>query len=903
MPRQLWHSVRAALNALRHRARFEDDLDEELRDHIERDIDYRVARGAAPAEARRAALATLGGVTNVKDQLRAEHRIDRIDALGADLRLAARHIRRAPGIAIAVVLCLALGIGLNVATFGVVNALLFRPPPGLQDARNTFHIRLERPVTIGEQVTLNAQFSTADQSALAARRNVFADVGAWSEIDAIVESPSGTTRTPALLADAAFFRTLGVQPALGRLFGATEEGAGAEGAPVTVLSHAFWTRAFGGDSSVIGRSLRIAGRQYAIVGVAPAGFAGVSVRRAELFLPVQMSGSLGGATWAPRSTQSPPLDLVAKLRDGVAPAGASQAATIVLAALDASSGMRIVGYEKTGRKVRLAPLNERFPEERDAPVPTWMLAATATVLLVVCANVAALLLVRAERRRREIATRAALGASRGRIVRQLLAEGSLLALGGGVLGLVVAFLSLRLLPLIPNMIPLDHVLDVRALAAAFALTAVATLLFALAPAIAAARTDPASLLRSGGRGTAPLHRVSLFLLGAQFAASLVLLSATGLFVQSLARVRAVDLGFDAPRTLELVADWEGMGVEAKRVAPLLEEVRDVARAMPNVSDASLVALAPFRGMSMSTLRIPNQPTAALETGLPGGMVFTNSADQRFFAALGVPLVAGRPFNDAENSGRTPAAIVNAAMAKLLWPGRDPIGQCLLLGQGDICTPVVAVARDYRFASFGSAPGPLLVTPLGVPASGAPSLVVRVNADADALPLLREQLRAQLLAALRARVPNVRVVELRPLGESALRSIMAPRQLAASAFGAFGALALLLAAIGLSGSVAYAVSQRAAEFGIRSALGARASSLVRLALARGVRGALAGAGVGLFGAIAVGKGLETRLFGVAPVDPVSLGVAALLLFSVVIVAAWIPARRAARVEPASALRLG
>lgn len=902
MPSTLWNSLRTTLDVLRNRSRFEHNLDEELRDHIERDIEHRVARGASLAEARRAALATLGGVGNVKEQLRAAHGVDRIDALRADVRLAMRQLMHAPGIAVAVVLCLALGIGLNVATFGVVNALLFRPPAGTSDASRTYHLRLARPVTIGEQMTLNTQFSTADKAALESRKNVFADVGGWSEIDAIVESPSGTARTPAVLADAAFFRALGIHPFRGRLFGATEDAAGPESAPVVVLSHAWWMRAFGGDSSIIGRPIRIAGRQYSVIGIAAERFAGVGIRPAELFIPLQMSGALGAMPWAPRSPQSLAMDLVVRLQDGESRAAAAEAASATLASLDASSGMRIIGYEKTGRRVRLAPLNERFVDQKDAPVPAWMLAATATVLLVVCANVAGLLLVRAERRRREIATRAALGASRGRIVRQLLVEGLLLALGGGVVGVGVAWISLKLLPLVPNMIALDHVLDLRALTVAFVITTVATLLFALAPALIAARTDPAALLRSGGRGTQRSQTFGIALLAAQFAASLVLLSATGLFVRSLGRVRGVDLGFDSRHSLELVADWEGMGVSADRIGPLLSETRDLARTMPNVADAALVAMTPFTGMSMSSLRLPNQEQQTLDTGLPGGMVFTNAADQRYFSTLGIPLTAGRAFTDPENSGAVPAAIVNAAMAKVLWPSRDPIGQCLLLGKDNACTPVVGVVRDFRFASFGSAPGPLLVRALGSPVAGNPSLVLRVNGDERAMPIIREQLRAQLLSALRARASNVRVVDVRPVGEPGLRAMLAPRQLAASAFGAFGAIALLLAAIGLSGSVAYSVSQRAAEFGIRSALGARSHALIRLALARGVGGALAGAGVGVLAAIAVGRLLEKRLFGVAPTDVLSLGGAALLLGAVVVIAAWIPARRAARVEPAKVLRV-
>ena len=820
----------------------------------------------------------------------------------ADLRAAARGLRRAPGFTLLVVLVLALGIGVNVATFGAVDALLFRPPAGVRDPGRVRRVRAAAAPAAG-RIAINLGLSVPDLDAIAARRGAFAAAAGYLPPNStVVGRGAGARRARVALVAGDYFGVLGVRPALGRLLTAADAAPSAP--PAVVATDAFWRSALGGDPRAVGRAIVLGGRTATLVGVAEPGFAGVDLQPLDLVASLGTDALVGMPPAVLRDTAFKLFQGLARLAPGVDPRAAAAAATVAVRGLDAAAGRPVLGFDRA-RVLRADPLNDHFGGgmvAAEAPVPLWMLGATGAVLLVVCANVANLLLVRAERRRREIATRLAVGAAAGRIVRQLFAEGVVLALLGGALGVALAAAAAPLVRLVPSMPAAARVVDARAALFALAATLLTTVAFALAPALSAARGDARVLLRAGARQTARSGPARAVLLGAQFAASLTLLGAGGLFVRSLQRVRGVDVGFDAERTVVASADGSGLGAAETR--RLLEEAADRLRRTPGVAGAALTGLAPFRGASMTTLSVPGRPEVANVSGMPGGMFYQQSVDTGYFRAMGIPLLRGRVFEagDADSTAPGPL-VVSATFARRVWPGADPVGQCVKHDDGRDpkapCSRVVGVVADVRFLSATDAPPPLAYEPIARTRAGPTELVVRVSPGAPggaaaAVPAVR--------AAVLAADPRVVFADVAPLAtNSMLSSALDPYRVSAAAFTLFGALALALAAVGLYGVVAYAVAQRAGEFGLRMALGARGRDVAALVIRQGLRTVALGGTAGALGAVAVGRLLRARLYGVGPLDPVSLGATAAVLAGAALLAAWLPARRAARVDPAAALR--
>jgi predicted permease len=817
-----------------------------------------------------------------------------------DLTYALRQLARAPGFTLLVVLCLALGIGANVATFGAVDALLYRPPAGIPDPSSLRRLRVEQPPAPGQQVFFNLNLSAPDVEALAARRGTFASVAAFAGARTLVEGLGHAAPTDVAVVGPDYFATLGVRPALGRLLGGAEAGL-RSGAAVAVVAHGFWRRALGGDSAVVGRTLRVGGRPVTVVGVAAPDFAGTELQPVALFLPLAMGDLIGYPREALADPSTKWMEAVARLAPGAAPAGAAAVATTVLRAVDAQHPSPVLGFDaKVGRRVAAPALHERFAAAHGerSPVPVWLLGATAAVLLVVCANVANLLLLRAERRRREIATRLAVGAGRARVARQLLAEGAVLAALGGALGLLVATWGAHAFRLVPGMPPADGLVDTRAALFGGGVTLLTTLGFALAPAVLATRGGAATLLRAGARGTARRAPLRAALLVVQFAASLALLGAGGLFVRSVRNVEGIDVGFDARRMLVVRADWDAFGLTPAETRRALERAGARVAGLPGVGATTLAALAPFAGASMGSLHVPGREALDALSGVPGGMFFTNLVDTAYFRTLGLPVVRGRAH--AAGAAGAREIVVSETFARRVFPGADAVGRCVTRAKSDsTCLRIVGVVRDARFLGVTGDLAPIFYGALEPAAGGPVTLLVRVRDGADARAVGGAS--AAVRAAVVAAEPRARFVEVAPVADGALRSALAPYRLAAAAFTAFGGLALLLAAVGLYGVVAYAVAQRTGEFGIRMALGARGADVRRLVLRQGARTALLGGAVGAAAAVAVGRALRSRLYGVEPLDPPSLAAVAALLVAVTVLATWLPARRAARVDPAVALR--
>ncbi|GJG88994.1 hypothetical protein tb265_41750 [Gemmatimonadetes bacterium T265] len=827
----------------------------------------------------------------------------------ADLRAAARRLRRAPGFSLLVVLVLALGIGVNVATFGVLDALLFRPPAGVRAPDRVRRLEVAPREQPGRQVFINLGFAQADVDALRARRDRFAPLGAYSAgweatrtDPALAAVDPERRRVRVTVADPDYFRALGVAPARGRLFGDDESRRGA--GDVVVVTDGFWRRAIGADPAAVGRTLHLNGRAYTMVGVLPPGFRGVDVEPADVFAPLASGVALTGYGAVAPDPNMPWLSVVARLAPAADARGAAAVASAVLRAADAARPQPVLGFGagSAGRQVRARALTEHFAGGHtgpESPVPLWLLGATAAVLLVACANVANLLLVRAERRRREIATRAAVGAGRGRLVRQLLAEGLVLAAAGGAFGLALAALAARLFRLVPGVPAVDGLVGGRAAGFAVAVTAATTLLFALAPAVAAARAgDGAELLRSGARQLARGAPLRTALIGVQFAASLALLGAGGLFVRSLRNVRAVDLGFDAERLLVASVDWRAFGLSDAARGVAQRAAAERLRGTPGVAAVSRAMMAPYAGVAMKSLRVPGRGDLGAVSGVPGGMFFTNEVDTAYATTLGTPVVRGRWLAPGDEA--FPGAVaVNEAFARRVWPGEDALGRCVFLdADRDVCTRVVGVVRDARLLEITGEVAPIFYR-LASDANAAGEILVRVRPGAPPAEVAR--VAAAVGASLRAAEPRVGFATAATVADRAFGQALAPYRLAAAAFTLFGALALGIAAVGLYGAAAYVVAQRAGEFGVRMALGARGRDVAALVLAQGLRTVALGGAAGAAGAVAVGRLLRARLYGVGPLDPVSLGVTAAVLAGAALLAAWLPARRAARVDPATALR--
>jgi predicted permease len=821
-------------------------------------------------------------------------------ALARDLRHGIRQLARRPAFTLAAVGSLALGIGLTTTLFSVVNAVLLRETP------------IERPDELVEIYTSAYDFpqlTTSYPDYLSIRDAVDALDGVAAH--AFVRGILSTGERPALVTGesvtANYFDVLGLRPVRGRPFREDEDRApGAS--PVVVLGHGMWQRQFGGREDILGTTVTLSGLDYTVVGVAPPAFRGtIPGIPTDFWVPVMMveqfefSGMQATSDNDPGTTRLDRrgtrwLFVKGRLARGRTIEQARSQVEAVFARLEREHP---VLNEKVGATV-LPASSIRFHPMLDGYVraaSAVLLTAVGLVLLVACANVANMMLARATSRRRELAIRAAIGAGRGRIVRQLLSESLVLAAAGGAAGTLVAVWAGRLVSglgadLGPVPIDFNVSLDATVLLFAIATSLATALLFGLAPAWSASRLDLVPALKdAAGDGAGRSRRVTLrdALVVGQLALSLVLLVSGALLTRGMLAARGTDLGFDPAPISSLTFNLQMNGYDVDRAMALRTRALEAIAALPGVEAvavSSRLPLAPDINMTGVTVPGHHAPDAD-PTPIDAAYV---GAD--YFRVVGVPIVAGRAFTEDDVNGARKVAIVNETMARQYWPGESAVGR--VIHDGDLDQPpieVVGVARDHKVRSVGEAPRPYLHLPAGP--SRRISLVVRTFTPAvSALPMLRE--------AIWKLEPDVVFT-----GEASATEIaaitMAPTILGAGIIGGFGALALLLAAVGLYGVIAYAVSLRTREVGIRMALGAARGQVVRLVLRQGGRLAAVGVAIGTLASLAVGRVLASLLYGVSPFDPVAYGVAAALLVAVAALANLAPALTASRVDPLTALR--
>jgi len=808
-----------------------------------------------------------------------------------DLHQAARALRRTPAATAVSVVSLALGIAACSTVFSWVRAILLDPLPGVRQPERI--VTLETVGRSGELI----DSSYPDFRDLRDRTRSLAGVIAFKERPLELGPRGASERVWGLLVSGNYFDVLGVVPALGRFFAGEERSDQPGRAPVAVISSRLWKSRFQSDRGVIGRTVQLDGQSFTVVGVAPSAFPGTIVGLAfDLFVPLTMQGSLGGSADALTARGTRPLYLFARLGEGVA-LGAARAE---VGAVARQLGVAFPATNQ-GLGATLLPLAQatRGAQSELGRVLRVLMAVAGIVLLIVCANVGNIQLVRALARRRDLAVCLVLGASRRRLLRGLAAESVVVALAGGALGLLATPWLADLLPLLlaGADLPLGFSGHLDLGVAAFTLLAalLAAGLTSLVPVLRGAARDPYAELRNGSRATAAhaVHRIGGLLVVPQLALALVTVTGAGLLMQSLAHARNRDLGFEAKGVLVLGLELPSRGESAEQgLAALAQIGRETVR-LPEVEAAALAADVPLGpdGGSWEDLAIAGylpQPGESLK-------IYRNLVSPGYFELLHIAREEGRLFADRDDARAPTVAIVNRTFARRFFAGGPAIGR-QLTGWGRPLT-VVGVVADSRYHDLREPPQPYFYVPLRQFYRPGMEVALHLRSPAD-LGALGAAARRQIAAV----APEVRVSWAQPLAEYVAFSY-APQRVAAALLSALAALAVFLAALGLYGVLAYGVAQRRREIAIRTAVGARPLDVARLVVRRGLLIAAAGVALGLLVALAAARLLGALLVDVGPGDPLTLGGAATLLAAVALAASLVPARRAARVDPMEVLRSG
>jgi predicted permease len=799
-----------------------------------------------------------------------------------DLRYGWRMLGRSPGLTASAIVTLALGIGANTSIFSVVDAVLLRPLPypGVGTLVSVYQSWSSSP---GEHDVL----STDDVVALREGARALGPVAAYY-------SPAGgfaltglgdPERVDGTAATADLFDILGTHPALGRGFVAEDEKPGA--APVVVLSHALWVRRFGGDPGVIGKAIGVNDTSHTIVGVMPRGFRFPHTGVADIW-PIFRPE---------RSDSRPPFYIrtVARLRAGVDPAALRDELQVIARRIKER-----FPESPSDWQLGIAPLKDEMIGDA-RPALLVLLGAVALVLLIATANIANLLLARATARRKEMAIRASLGASRGRLVRQLLTESLLLAGIGGLLGALLSLWGTDLLVRLgPGNLPrLNEVgVDAQVLLYTLVVTFLCGFLFGLAPALQASRSNLAPGLHDGGRGATDRggRRLRSLLVVSEFTLAVMLLVGAGLLIRSFVRLQQVSPGVETEEILTAsISLPEARYPDGPARSAFFRRLLERTGTLPGVQAAAIsMALPPNLLVMTNPCTIEGRP---LPPGRHAPALPQLLISPDYFRALGVPILRGRPFDESDTQTAPESVVINQTMVSTFFPGEDPIGRRLQLGEPDPRSPwvtIVGVVGDVKYTGLDAAPAPTMYTPyeqnLWWPTM---YLIVR---SAGGTAGLDQSLRAQV-AALDPQLP---VAEVRTMRELLGRSVAEPR-FRTALLGIFAAVALLLAAIGIYGILSYAVGQRTQEIGIRMALGAQRHDVLALVLRDGMILVGAGVGFGLIAALALSRLLSGLLFGVGPMDAWSFGTASLVMTAAALLACYVPAARAARVDPMVALR--
>lgn len=803
-----------------------------------------------------------------------------------DLRFGARQLRRKPGFAVVAIVTLALGIGANTAIFSVVNAVLLQPLP----YRNPGCL-----VYISEFWPHEAPVHTVPTPDFAnwhKHNNVFQGLAAYGG-DRAIDLTNGGEAEPiqGINVSRDFFALLGVQPFLGRSFLPQEEQTG--GRKVVMLAHSLWQECFGSDSRIIGKSITLDGQSYAVIGVLPAGFRFPdNDYHPQLFLP-DVAASV--ANWhSPQYFRLQPV--IARLKPGVTSA-AAKVQLMTLVRRTASEEPLEFAHMRAGMEIRVIPLHKRLSGDA-RPLLLILLGAVGLILLIACVNVACLELGRAAGRQKEMAVRVALGARRVRVARQLLTESVLLAALGGAAALPVGFLGVRiLLALKPQQIPHMGTIGIDGWVLAFTLVIafITGIFFGVAPALSASKLDLNEMLKevSPSGVTSPEgHRVQSALVVAELALASILLVGSGLLTRTFIHLITVDPGCDTRHllTLRIALPTNKYSTPDQRTG-VFQQVLQRARTLPGIESAAMGSGIPISGWAYllgTVVEGEPVPPRGLRPDIPHDIV-----TPCYFRALDIPLMAGRSFNEHDKESSPPVAVVNQAFVQQFFPGQNTIGKRVSIGSA--WREIVGVVGNVRQQGPERASSPEVYSPYLQDSDPVTRMVLVIRTREDPRALAAEARKAVAAAGADLMIYDVATMQQR------LSDSIAPQRFNMLLIGIFAALALILAAVGIYGVISYSVSQRTHEIGIRMALGAQKADVLRMVIRRGAILILTGAGIGLGGSLALTRFLSSLLYGVRPNDPLTFIVVSLVLSVVALAASYIPARRATKVDPVTALR--
>ena len=886
---QWFYSLPSRLRSFFRPNRVDEEMKEELGAHLERQIDENVAKGMSAEEARYAALRAMGGMAQIEQQCRDAHGGNLFQDFVQDLRYGLRQLVRSPGFSVLAVLCLALGIGANAAVFSWVEGILFRPYPAVAHQ--------ERLFPLGETATGESEASGLSWPDFQDLRR-----GCSPCEDAFVTKITGSTLnigdhaevTTGSIVSANYFDAIGVRPILGRGFQAGED-VGSNSHPLVVISYQMWRTRFKSDPQIIGKTQRLDNFPHTIIGVAPEGFYGTFVGRPmQFWVPASMEETFESGGYKLEDRGARWIESYVLLKPGVSRAQAQQQISAIAAQLQNDYPIT-----NRGRTIRLWGLWETPFNHAGELLPTLevMVVVVAFVLFIACANVGNLLLVRAFARRHEMSVRLAIGASRFRLLKQLLTEGLILSLLGATGGFLLAYWCRHLLVLLLTLrsgsdMYLPGTIDGRVMGLSAGVCLLVTLMVGLVPAFQTRSLDVTGQLKAesptvgGGRGRT---RLRSGLVVFQVSLSFILLVAASLLLKSLEKIRSASPGFSTTSVVTTGVSLVAAGYDVPHAKTFQNELSNRLRGLPGIESVALGAVTPLGYASFASSRIAVDGYQPAPDEQPE--VEYNQVSPEYLATLGIPLLSGREFARSDDESAPLVAIVNRAMVLRYWRGQDPIG--LRLQVKGRWLRVVGVAADSKYESMSETPQPFFYVPLRQDFVRDPDLYIRTT---QSLP----STLAAVLGEVHALDQDLALYEMITLQEQVKRAT-SPQLVAVTLVSTSGGLALLLAAVGLYGVMSYAVAQSTREMGLRMALGADAANVLRLVISRGLR--LTGGGV-LLGAIAglvLTRLLGNLLYKVSPHDPVVFALALVVMTTTATFACLLPAWRASRTDPARVLR--
>jgi macrolide transport system ATP-binding/permease protein len=867
------------------RRRREAELEDEIQSHLQMAARDRMERGESPADAERSTRKEFGGVSLVKEVTRDMWGWTWVERLVSDVRYGARTLRRTPGFTLAAILTLALGIGINTTIFSLFYGLVLRPLP-VKDPGSV--VNAYRHV---EHESRDGVFSYPEFVYYREHNQAFLGLAAFGGARMTLTGQDGAGETVhATVVSGNYFTLLGKDAAVGRTF-LPEEDQTPGSHPVAVLSYEFWQRRFAGDASLIGKKLALNSVAYTVVGVAPKGFGGIVPDSPELWVPMMMQSNAMPGEDLLTNRNASRLRVLGRLKPGISGKQAEAELTVLA---------KQFADVKEREKVSVALTAGSFltpGELRDVlPVAILLIGAVSVVLLIACANIANLLLARGAVRQKEIGIRQAPGASRWRVTRQLLTENLLLALTGGAAGLLASIWAASLL--VPMIHPpgergfhMDASPDAGVLAYTIGVSLLTGLLFGVLPALRASKQSVTSTLKEESSAfgqRVSRSRLRSALVVSQVAASLFLLTGAGLLVRAMQKAQGVKLGFEAKNVLVVTTNLGRQGYDAARAAVFERQLTERLETLPGVKSVGLAELEPL-GSSFSDTNFAPEGHEPLP-GAPESTVNFNKTSPGYFEALGIPIVRGRGFTPEDIAQGRHVALINESLARRYWPSEDAVGKKFRRGEWE----VIGVAKDARSVHLWTADEPCLFYPASADTGSPRDMKFFVRTDGNP---------AALVGALPETARSIdRAVQIsvKRLDENVAQRIW-PSQIGALLSGTLGLLALLLASLGIYGVMAYAVAQRTREIGVRMALGARKTDVLRMVLVQGMRLVSVGVAVGLLLSAAGSRLLAKFLYGLSPVDALTFAGVAVLLAAIAALACYLPARRAMRVDPIVALR--